>query len=63
MVRAPTMEGTAQGGSEVTTYKILIAGNSVAGKSAFLFRYSEDTFTSSYIPTIGVDFRLKTVTR
>jgi len=32
------------------------------GKSCLLLRFADDTFTESYIATIGVDFRFRTVT-
>ena len=31
------------------------------GKSSILLRFADDTFTQSYISTIGVDFRFKTL--
>lgn len=31
------------------------------GKSCLLLRFADDTFTESYIATIGVDFRFRTV--
>ena len=31
------------------------------GKTALLLRFSEDTFTESFISTIGIDFKIKTV--
>ena len=32
------------------------------GKSCFLLRFADDTFNESYISTIGVDFRFRTLT-
>ena len=32
------------------------------GKSCLLMRYSDDSFTSSFITTIGIDFKVKTIT-
>lgn len=40
--------------------KALIIGNAGVGKSALLLRYAEDRYDSSYLATIGVDFRVKT---
>ncbi|ESO11585.1 hypothetical protein HELRODRAFT_185237 [Helobdella robusta] len=42
-------------------FKLLIIGNSSVGKTSFLFRYADDTFTSSFVSTVGIDFKVKTV--
>jgi len=44
-------------------FKILIIGNSSVGKTSFLFRYAEDSFTSAFVSTVGIDFKVKTVIR
>ena len=44
-------------------FKILIIGNSSVGKTSFLFRYSDDSFTSAFVSTVGIDFKVKTVER
>jgi len=39
----------------------VLVGNSGVGKSCLLLRFADDTFSESYISTIGVDFRFKTL--
>lgn len=41
--------------------KLIIIGDSGVGKSSFLLRYTVDEFTTNFITTIGIDFRIKTV--
>lgn len=40
--------------------KILLIGDSGVGKSSVMIRYSDDQYDDSSIPTIGVDFKIKT---
>nr|XP_020834681.1 ras-related protein Rab-3C-like [Phascolarctos cinereus] len=42
-------------------FKLLIIGNSSVGKTSFLFRYADDSFTSAFVSTVGIDFKVKTV--
>ncbi|KFP00933.1 Ras-related protein Rab-3C [Calypte anna] len=44
-------------------FKLLIIGNSSVGKTSFLFRYADDTFTQAFVSTVGIDFKVKTVYR
>ena len=42
-------------------FKLLWIGNSSVGKSSLLFRFVENVWDDSFVPTIGVDFKLKTL--
>lgn len=42
-------------------FKIIIIGDSGIGKSSILFRFTDDVYNESYISTIGVDFKIKTI--
>ena len=42
-------------------FKLVLIGDSGTGKSCLLLRFADDAFTDSYITTIGVDFRFKTI--
>lgn len=46
----------------LTTLKILIIGESGVGKSSLLLRFTDDTFDPELAATIGVDFKVKTIT-
>lgn len=43
-------------------FKILLIGDSGSGKSSAMLRFCEDKFSPSFISTIGIDFRVKTIT-
>ncbi|AWP20943.1 Ras-related protein Rab-18-B [Scophthalmus maximus] len=45
----------------LTTLKILIIGESGVGKSSLLLRFTDDTFDPEQAATIGVDFKVKTI--
>ncbi|KAF8404299.1 hypothetical protein HHK36_009182 [Tetracentron sinense] len=42
-------------------FKLLIIGDSSVGKSCLLLRFADDSYVDSYISTIGVDFKIRTV--
>ncbi len=42
-------------------FKLVVVGDSGVGKSSIMMRFSEDAFSESYISTIGVDFKLRTI--
>lgn len=42
-------------------FKLLLIGDSSVGKSCFLLRFADDAYVDSYISTIGVDFKIRTV--
>lgn len=42
-------------------FKLLIIGDSSVGKSCLLLRFADDSYDDTYISTIGVDFKIRTV--
>uniref|UniRef100_A0A0E0KR11 GST N-terminal domain-containing protein n=1 Tax=Oryza punctata TaxID=4537 RepID=A0A0E0KR11_ORYPU len=42
-------------------FKLLLIGDSSVGKSCFLLRFADDSYVDSYISTIGVDFKIRTI--
>lgn len=44
-------------------YKILVVGDIGTGKTSFIKRYVNDTFSITYKATVGVDFALKVINR
>ena len=41
--------------------KFVIVGDSGVGKTCILFRFTNDSFNPTYVPTIGIDYRIKAV--
>lgn len=47
--------------NHLSQIKLLLIGDSGVGKSCCLLRFSEDSFTPSFITTIGIDFKIRTI--
>lgn len=41
--------------------KLLLIGDSGVGKSCLLLRFCDDAWTPSFITTIGIDFKIRTI--
>ena len=50
-----------EGDTILTTLKLLIIGESGVGKSSLLLRFTDDAFDPEQAATIGVDFKVKTI--
>ena len=46
---------------EEESLKLIIIGDCGVGKTNMLVRFCENTFKPNYIATIGVDFKIKTI--
>jgi Ras-related protein Rab-1A len=42
-------------------FKVLLIGNSGVGKSSLLLRFADDVFNDNFMPTMGVDFKIRTI--
>ena len=42
-------------------FKVLLRGNSDVGKSSLLLRFVDSVWNEGFVPTIGVDFKVKTL--
>ena len=41
---------------------IMTLGNTEVGKTSFILRFTENQYQDSYLATVGVDFKLKSIT-
>ena len=42
-------------------FKVLLIGNASVGKTSLMMRFADDMFNEAHRPTIGVDFKIKTI--
>jgi Ras-related protein Rab-1A len=42
-------------------FKLLIIGESGVGKTCLLLRFTDDSFISNHLTTIGIDFKIKII--
>ena len=59
--RTPTTTRPGNRDEKEELFKLVLIGDSGVGKSCLLLRFADDAFTESYISTIGVDFRFRSV--
>ena len=60
-MRDMAAKGPGGGGNYDYLVKLLLIGDSGVGKSCLLLRFSDDSFTTSFITTIGIDFKIRTI--
>ena len=58
------MSGAAKGkgAKNASVIRVLMIGDSAVGKTSLVIRFDEDSFSTKFITTIGVDYRDKLVT-
>ena len=44
-------------------FKVILIGDAACGKSCLMLRYCDGVFHDNYDCTIGVDFKMKTITK
>ena len=53
---------TAQPQSSLCHAKVVLVGNSAVGKTNLMLRFTDEHYKPNHIATIGVDFRVRTIT-
>jgi small GTP-binding protein len=43
-------------------FKVIVIGDSGVGKTNLILRFGDKNFNNNYVATIGVDFKIKTIT-
>ena len=56
------MKKASESSPDEIPLKIMLLGNTAVGKTSFILKYTENTFQEVHLSTIGVDFRVKTIT-
>ena len=57
----PAAPSTAKRAGFDCQLKLLVVGDSAVGKTSLLLRYTDSKFSSSYVSTIGIDFKAVTL--
>ena len=42
-------------------FKLIVIGDTSVGKSSLLIRYIDHAFPDNFLPTVGVDFKIKSI--
>ena len=57
----PAAAGSSANKKFDLTIKLMMIGDQAVGKTALLVRYAEGDFSDVLLPTIGIDFKIKTI--
>ena len=61
MIYSPTPNSNKGDKEYEFIFKVLLLGNSNVGKSSLFLRFVDDIWNDTFVPTIGVDFKIKTL--